>query len=645
VAEKYFGKGPAVGKTLMLNDTLAFKVTGVMADPQPSHMEFGVVVSLPTFYALGGDNKEWFTWDETLYVLLPENVSKAVAEKKISALSMQHNGKQYTDYGYQVSHSLEPISQIYLYSKAGGFNHPSGSATQLYVLAAIGLFILLLACINFVNLTTARQADRAREVGIRKTIGAGYRSLVGQFMGESLVLVFLSGLVALLLVALLLPSLNDMAEKTLTLSLLVQPVTVVLILGFLLITGLLAGWYPALLLAKYKPVDTLKGQIRTDGRGAWLRKGLVVFQFCISLLLIIGTLVAVRQVRYMQSRELGFNKERVLVVELRKAPRRDFYENRESVKEGLRRLANVQSVSGAGGLPGRGGWEGQLVVPEGRTQEQAITMEVIPVDHHYVKAIGLKIKAGRDYSEQFSTDAETGVLINESAAKAFGWTPEEAIGKGISTAGMEKGKVIGVLADYHQHGLQRKIEPVLTFIQPFHQYLAVRLGPGELSRTVAGVESYWKSRFPGYPFEYFFLDEDFNQQYKSEQRLARLFTVFATLAIVIACLGLFGLATFMAEKRTKEIGIRKVLGASVGSLVALLSGEFVKLVFIAILLATPLAWYALDAWLQDFAYRIPIGWAIFVVSGGTALLIALLTVSYQAIKAALANPVKSLRSE
>ncbi len=353
------------------------------------------------------------------------------------------------------------------------------------MLAAIGLFILLLACINFVNLTTARQADRAREVGIRKTIGAGYRSLVGQFMGESMVLVFLSGLMALLLMGLLLPSLNDIAEKTLALSLLVQPVTVALILGFLLVTGLLAGWYPALLLAKYKPVDTLKGQIRTDGRGRGsARSGsFSVLHFPVADHRYPGGSAAGA---VHAEPELGFNKERVLVVELRKAPRRNFYENRESVKEGLRGLANVQSVSGAAGLPGRGGWEGQLVVPEGRPQEQAITMEVIPVDHHYVKTIGLQIKAGRDYSEQFSTDAESGVLINESAAKAFGWTPEEAIGKGISTAGMEKGKVIGVLADYHQHGLQRKIEPVLTFIQPFHQYVAVRLGPGELPGTVAG---------------------------------------------------------------------------------------------------------------------------------------------------------------
>jgi putative ABC transport system permease protein len=272
-------------------------------------------------------------------------------------------------------------------------------------------------------------------------------------------------------------------------------------------------------------------------------------------------------------------------------------------------------------------------------------MEVIPADHDYVKTLGLTIRAGRDYSESFAADATSGVLINEAACRAFGWVPEEAIGKGISTSGMEEGRVVGVVADYHQHGLQRKIEPVLTFIGPYFGYYALKLRPGDATAGVAAVERFWKARFPGYPFEYFFLDEDYDQQYKAEARLARLFGVFSALAIAIACLGLFGLAAFMAEKRTKEIGIRKVLGASVGSIVALLSGDFLKLVGVAFVLSVPLAWYAVEQWLRDFAYRIDVGPWPFVLAGMLAGLVALLTVSFQAVKAALANPVKSLRSE
>jgi putative ABC transport system permease protein len=355
--------------------------------------------------------------------------------------------------------------------------------------------------------------------------------------------------------------------------------------------------------------------------------------------------MAVRQLRYMQNQKLGFNKDRVLVINLRKTPGKTLYENRVSIKQGLEALPRVASVTAAAGLPGRGGWEGQLVRPEGRPPEQALTMEVIPVDHDYVKTLGLTIRAGRDYSRSFAGDATGGVLLNEAACRAFGWAPEEAVGKGISTSGMEGGRVVGVLADYHQHGLQREIEPVLTFIGDYFGYYVVKLKPGDATAGVAGVEAYWKARFPGYPFEYFFLDEDYNGQYKAEARLARLFGVFSVLAIAIACLGLFGLAAFMAEKRTKEIGIRKVLGASVASIVSLLSGDFLKLVGAAFVLSVPLAWYAVEQWLQGFAYRIAVGPWPFALAGGLALLIALLTISFQAIKAALANPVHSLKNE
>ncbi len=651
-ARKYFGTTAVLGKTLMLQDTLPFTITGVTADPQPSHIDFKLLLSLPTFYALNGkEDPQWFTWDEYCYVLLPEQANPAVAEKKIAALPMKHNGQEYRSNGMYVTHSLQPLPWIYLHSfgmpdPGGSNNRAYGSAKQLYVLGLIGLFLLLLAGINFVNLTTSYQGERAKEVGIRKAIGAAYSSLIGQFLGESLLLACLAGFLAILIMAAVLPFLNNLTGKSIPLTILIHPTTIGVSLVFLLLTGLLAGWYPAFLLARFRPVETLKGQL-VRAKGAWLRRGLVVFQFCISLSLIVSTIVVVRQLRFMQGQELGFNKERVLTVELRKLPRLDFINNYETVKQQVASLPNVQTVAGVSALPGRDGWNGQMVYPQGRPREQAFSLEVIPVDHDYAKTLGLTIRNGRDYSKQFTTDAGHAVLLNEAACKAIGWKPNEAVGKSIGTPGLENGQVVGVIKDFHQHGLQQKIAPILTFITPAYayRYLAIRLGSGDVHASVAQIEQLWQSRFPGYDFDYYFLDEDFNRQYQTEQRVSTLVSLFAGIAIFIACLGLFALTTFTTKQRTKEIGVRKVLGASVVSIVTLLSKDFLKLVVIAIIVASPLAWWAMNQWLQDFAYKIDLEWWVFVGAGMLAIGIALLTVSFQSIKAALMNPVKSLRSE
>ncbi|MGB8194456.1 MAG: ABC transporter permease [Chitinophagaceae bacterium] len=646
VAEKYFGKASAIGKTLVLSDSLNFTVTGVVADDVASHINFEVMLSLATFYTMGGTATQWFTWDEYCYVMLKKNADAKLAEKKISALSMKYNAEEYKRNGYDVTHSLEAIPSIHLYSKLSGINTTAGSAKQLYILGFIGLFILVLACINFINLSTARQAERAKEVGVRKTIGAGYRSLVGYFISESYILVLLGGLLAIVLISFFLPYFNEHTERNISADVLLHPGTIVLILGFLLLTGLLAGWYPALLLARFRPVQTLKGHGVDHNKGAWVRKGLVIFQFAVSLVLIIGTLVTIKQLNFMQSQELGFDSSQMLVIDARKTPRQDLINNFSTVKQDIANLSPVQSVSAATGLPGRSGWQGQLVWAAGRPSEEAVTMEVIPVDYDYAKTLGLKILHGRDYSTSFSTDATQGMLLNEQACKAFGWKPEEAVGKNIRTSGVDSGIVIGVMADYHQHGLQGRIEPIATFIAPYaFGYIAVKLKQGDVTSSVQRIEAYWKSRFSGYPFEYFFLDDDFNQQYKAEQRMSTTFTVFAVLAVFIACLGLFGLATFMAERRRKEVGIRKVLGASVSGVTALLSKDFLKLVIIANLIAWPVGWWLMNRWLQDYEYRITINWQLFLTAGILSLVIALLTVSFQAVRAALANPVKSLRSE
>lgn len=647
IARKYFGNESALGKTLLLNDTIPFKITGVLAESQPlSHIDFQVLISLSTFYAMGETADAWFTWDEFCYVLLDKNSNPAAVEKKISALSMKYNSKEYRNNGFEVTHSLESLPSIYLHSEAGGINKATGSAGQLYMLGAIGLFLLLLACINFINLSTAHQSQRAKEVGVRKTIGAEYSALIGQFIGESLLLALLAGILSALVILISLPYLNELTQKNIPITLLSHPLTLAVSVCFLAVTGLLAGWYPALVITRFRPIDTLRGVVTLSNKGTWLRQGLVVFQFTISLILIVSTLVVVRQVHFMQAQKLGFTKERVLVVDLRQTPRRQVIDNFESIKQQLATLPNIQSATGVAALPGRSGWNGQMVWVDGRPQDQAISLEVIPVDHDYVKTLGISIRHGRDYSKKFTTDAEHGVLLNEAACKALGWKPGEAVGKKLKTSGLDDGQVVGIMADFHQHGLQEKIKPLLTFMAPYaYGYLALRLGEGDLNASVAEAEKFWKARFPGYAFNYFFLDEDFNLQYQSEQRISNIFSVFAVLAIFIACLGLFGLAAFTAEKRTKEIGIRKVLGASISGIVGMLSGEFLKLVLIALVIAAPIAWYCMHQWLENFAYRTEISWWIFGAAGLAAILIAFGTVCFQAIKAALMNPVKSLKSE
>ncbi|HYF33512.1 MAG TPA: ABC transporter permease [Chitinophagaceae bacterium] len=646
VAQKFFGNQPALGKTLVVADSLNFTVTGILSDDISSHIDFDMMLSLSTFYARGGTSTQWFTWDENCYVMLKDKADPKQAEQKISALSMRHNAEQYKNSGYNVTHSLEPVPSVYLYSKLAGINRAAGSGRQLYILGFIGLFILLLACINFINLSTARQAERAKEVGVRKTIGAGYRSLVGYFIAESYVLVVLGGLVAIALIVLALPYFNQHVEKNISASVLWQPGSIMMIIGFLLVTGLMAGWYPALLLARFRPMQTLKGNVVDQNKGSYVRKGLVIVQFAVSLVLIISTMVTMRQLRYMQAQELGFDHEQMLVINTQNAPYQELVKNFTSIKESILSLAPVVSVSAAAGLPGRSGWQGQLVWAADRPSEETQTMEVIPVEHDYVKTLGLKIISGRDYSKDFSTDARHGMLLNEQACKAFGWKPDEAIGKRLSTSGMDSGYVIGVMADFHQHGLQSRIGPIATFIAPYALgYIAVKLKPGDVSSTVQQIEKYWKSKFPGYSFDYFFLDDDFNMQYKAEQRISTTFSLFSLLAVFIACLGLFALATFMAERRKKEVGIRKVLGASVANVTALLSKDFLKLVLFANVIAWPVGWWVMDRWLQDYEYRIGLNWKLFLLAGIGSILIALLTISFQAIKAALANPVKSLRTE
>lgn len=646
IAKKYFGNTNIAGETIYFNDTIPCKITAVIRNPEPSHIDFDILISFSTFIARGGDMSQWFTWDMNCYVQLTDNALASVAEKKISSLSMQHNKEEYVNVGYEVGHKLEPVRDIYLQSKLGGINTITGKSRQLTIFGIIGLALLILACINFINLTTAYQAERIKEVGIRKTIGASVGSLRWHFITETFLMVCVAGIVAAGLIITLLPYVSSITEKKLSLSLFSEPLVTAAGIILVIATTLLSGWYPAVLLSRLRPVQSFRLQSSINKSGISVRRVLVVFQFTISIILITATVIASDQLKFMERQPLGFTREQVLIVPLKKIPREDFRENYESIRQQIVHIPGVLAASSAAAMPGRTGWEGQIVIPEGFTEQNSLTMEVIPVDPYYVKTLGIKMKSGRDYSTEFITDISNGVLLNETACRLIGWTPEQAINKKIQTAGMNEGKVIGVMSDYHQHGLQQKIGPVLTFINPnAYGFMAMRMQAAGLSQAIASIGNFWKKRFPGYPFEYFMMEEDFNRQYISERNLTKVISLFSVLTILVACLGLFGLTAYITSQRKKEISIRKVLGANTGSIVRMISSSFVKLVLIATILATPAAWFITSKWLQDFAYRITISWWIFIAAGIVALLIALLTVGFQAVRAAVSNPVKNLRAE
>jgi putative ABC transport system permease protein len=644
--QKYFGDAPAIGKTLTLSDTLLFRITGVAADPRPSHIDFDGIISLSTFYARGGDPDQWFTLDEYCYVLLNEGVDPQEVSQKMKPLPMDHAADMFRSYGIELTLFLEPLSRIYLHSDTPGPNGTVGDIDRLYLLAGVALFILLIAMVNFVNLTTARVADRSREIGIRKTLGASRGGLATQFLSESLLYAGLGGILGLFLLELALPLFNNLTGEALALNEWFHPLSLLAFGGFVLLTGLLAGAYPAWLQTRLRPVESLQGAYQERAFGNWLRKGLVIFQFGIAMVLIFSTLVVIRQLNYMQRQDLGFDKEQVMVIDARRIPSNERIENYESIKNDLLSFEGVGSVTSAWSLPGRQGWDGQMVKPQGVPEEETPVMEVVIIDHDYVTTLDLKVVAGRDFSKEIATDAAQGVLLNEAACRVIGWTPEEAIGKTLSTAGMQNGRVIGVLANYHHHGVQREIRPMLHFIAPFGlRYFAMRLNTSDYQEKINQAKEYWAERFPGFPFDYYFLDEDFERQYQEEKRLSKTFGLFGILAVLTSCMGLLGLAVHTTEKRTKEIGIRKVLGASVAQVVSLLNREFLQLVLLAALFGMPIAWLIMNRWLDDFASRTAIPWWLMAATGGLALLIAFLTVSWQSFRAAAANPVDALRNE
>jgi len=659
-AKKYFGAADPMGQALIFDNTNSYKITGVIADiPENSHFHFDFIASLASTPESMDDM--WGSNNFATYLVLQPGADPAALQAKFPALIEKYLGPQVQQLlgmsmaelkkaGNSADYYLQPLRDIHLHSDLTFELEPNGNIKYVYIFSAIAFFILLIACINFMNLATARSANRAKEVGIRKVVGSERRQLVGQFLAESVFLSVVAMILALGLVELMLPVFNHLAEKKLQTAYLGNGTMLAAFIGITILVGVVAGCYPAFVLSAFKPASVLKGAQSGGARSRHLRSALVVFQFAASVILIVGTLIIKEQLHYIQNKKLGFNKEQVIVLQ-------DAYalqENLEAFKNEILRNANVTHATVSGYLPVSSNRSDTGFWPEGQSAgENPVSMQIWNVDHGYVETLGMEIAKGRNFSEAFGGDS-TAIILNERAAKMFGFA--DPIGQRIQTWAYVPGRgidrnhflsytVVGVVKDFHYSSLRDNIGALALRLGRDGGLISFRFQAQEVSALIQFLQSKWKEFAPNQPLNYSFLDERFGNMYRVERRVGDIFGVFAGLAVFTACLGLFGLASFMAEQRTKEVGIRKVLGATAVNVTALLSKDFVKLVLMADLIAGPVAWYAMNRWLQDFAYRINISWWIFALAGGLALLIALLTVSTQALKAALANPVEALRYE
>jgi putative ABC transport system permease protein len=646
-AENIFGHASqAVGKTLQVLNRSNFIVSGVVEDvPTNSHFRFGAALPLD---AKADFLKPWQNFSLYTYLLLPEGYDIARLQAKMPAFYQRYLGKE-MGAGVDFLIDFQPLTSIHLHSHLQAEMEANGDITYVYIFSVIAAFILLLACINSMNLATARSASRAKEVGIRKVVGSSRQQLIGQFMTESFLLTGLSLAISLLLVEWLLPFFNQITEKQLHIPWLSQPISIGLLLLVAVATALVSGSYPAFFLSHFRPITILKGTFIRNPTNAFFRKGLVVFQFTVSIALITATWIAYEQLAYVRNKELGFNKEQLIGVRI------PDYQVRHQLAAVKTHLLQNPAILGAAATTNPIGRDdigsGVMFFEEnGKKPELTHTVKPLGIDTDYLGLMQIQLKEGRNFSPTMPTDSTQAVIINEALVKELGW--KNALGKRIwyfidDNGHTAEAKVIGVVKDFHIASLHQPIEPLVLRLVPQDEAdnLYVRLRPENMAATLDFIRKTHQS-FDAYnPLETYFIDQNFARQYEADARRGQLFLAFAGLAIFIACLGLFGLAAFTAEQRTKEIGIRKVMGASVNNIVTLLSKDFVKLVLLANIIAVPLAWWAMQRWLEDFAYRVQISWWMFVLAGVLALVIALLTVSYQAVKAAVANPVKSLRTE
>lgn len=658
VAQKYFGKEDPVGKLLEVKkENKAFKVTGVIkAVPVNAHFHFDIFVSMAGWEDARSDS--WMTSGYFTYLLLKPGTEPQQLEAKLPQVVEKYMGPQlhqamgftlaeFRKKGNNIGLYVQRLTDIHLRSNLLPMTEleAPGDIRYVYIFGAVAIFMLLIACINFMNLSTAGASKRAREVGIRKVLGSAKTDLIRQFLFESILLTAFAMLLGIVLVYLTLPVFNHLTGKALSLGLTTNPWLIPGLLLFGLFIGVLAGSYPAFMLSSFNPVKVLKGRLTSGKATMGLRSGLVVFQFFISILLIVGTVVVYKQLIYIQNKKLGYEKDQVIVM-----PETSLLgANENAFREQLLQDPRVLNVSTSGYLPAGPTYNNNFFVYAQDPAEQVKTLRY-DVDYNYIPTLGMQVITGRNFLKTFGTDS-TAVILNETAVKAMGWNNTNVLGQTLSRSHKKDGTdkityhVIGVVKDFHFRSLHEQISPLVMTLSSYNGIMIVKAKTKDIAGLLKDINKDWVNLKASGPLMYSFLDERFKQTYEAEQKIALILGISAGLTIFVACLGLFGLATFTAEQRTKEIGVRKVLGATVTNIVALLSRDFLKLVLIANVLALPLAWWIMDRWLQEFAYRINISWWVFVIATFSAILIALAAVGYHSIKAALMNPVRSLRGE
>lgn len=642
VAEKYFGRADSyVGKSLENTNGDVYKITGVVKDvPENSHIIFNVLISrssLPEEFA-----NNWGGFGFNTYVLLKPNTNAASFEQKLLPMYDKYLASIFAQFQINIRFGVRPITAIHLHSDMQGEPEELGSISYIYIFSAIAFFMLLIACINYMNLTTARSARRSKEIGIRKVTGSSRWQLISQFLVESILTAFLALLLSLGLIALLLPVFNSLAGKSISFNTLLQPNTLLIILAVVVFVGLMGGSYPALYLSKFNPVSILKGSLSKSSSNVTLRRALVVIQFSISIVMLICTWVVYSQLAYLRAKDLGFNKDQVLTVTANS--QRDVRGKILSFKNEMRQNPQVLAVSTSQAVPG-GNINFNLFSVESKNGFVDKGVFTYGIDEDYINTLGMKIEQGRNFSGL--PDTLRSIIVNERMVKEFDWG-ENAIGKTVKFPGDTTGnyfEVVGVVKDFNQQSLYNPIASLILFYAPNSNNIQLKLDTRNIPETVAAVEKSWKVLFPELPFQYTFLDQDFDSQYAADQKRGKLFTSFSVLTVLITCLGLLGLIAFITEQRQKEISIRKVLGASVGRIIPLITGNFVALVGLSCLIAFPVAWYFMDRWLQLFTYNTGLSVVPFLLSAIVVLLLTLATVLFHTIRAATANPVDSLRDE
>jgi putative ABC transport system permease protein len=657
-AKKYFGTTDVIGKTIEISDNKSkfYKITAVIADmPKNGHFNFDFLFSMKNVDYKWG---QFTSHNFHTYLLLTKGTDYKVFEKNFDQYINRYvlpfvqqfvkitSMDEFRKAGNKLEYTLTPLTKIHLYSDFQYELAPNGNIQYVYIFGAVALFILLIACVNFMNLTTARSANRAKEVGIRKVLGTERKELMLQFLCESILMVFLSLIIAVGISWIALPIFNEIANKSIHISDLFSPTLLLFLIALPILVGLIAGSYPAFFLSGFKPVEVLKGKLKMGSKNGGLRSVLVVFQFSTSIFLIIGTIVIYRQLHFIQTKDIGFNKDQVLIVN-------DSYglgaNNVYVFKDDIAKMSGVQTSTVSSYLPVDNSSRSDMSFFTDPVMDvkNGLDMQYWMVDPDYIRTMGMKIVKGRSFSKEFLSDSNA-IIINETTEKILARI--DPINTKLYVADNNNKllpyNIIGVVKNFNYESLHQKVGPLSMMLgKGGGGYVAFKVSPSNVAGIISRMEEKWKALAPGMPFSYRFLDDSFNEMYNAEQRVGKIALIFSILAIAIACLGLFGLATFIAEQRTKEIGIRKVLGASVTGIVRLLSKDFVRLVVISFVFAAPLGWYFMNKWLQDYVERISISWWIFVLAAGLAIFIALATVSLQAIKTALMNPAKSLRTE